>query len=528
MAKNYVFTLGTLLLLSLYCKAQVEPFTKFYTLDPEWDGHYFKQTLHTADSGYIAAFNQNVGFYDRTNLLKLDKYGEIEWRTILEDTAYLNIESQSVCIDNDGNYYLAGSVQIGYTTYADYNAMIAKFAPNGELLWCKTYGRTPDNDPNNWGGESLRKIISGLDNKLIAVGSRGGCGVTYQGNAFVMCIDTNGEEIWNWDDCDSENYTSYFNSIVQSPSGRLYAIGTANIKAYYNGSYWNSIDQGFVVKMNLNGSILDTFIFGKPQYQLHLKDVEVISENRFALVGWVADSNSNSLTNLKHSLIIVDTLFNSLYQNNIAIGSDGGYQQISIDKDTNIFVNAITYPSNIMAGSEYRSDFLWLKYDQKGRIIWKKYVGGEFYSSFMGHQTISADNDGGATFGCTFSLHAGPYFCTAALYKLDSLGNGDYPISDFPYPDSVEYIIYNQNSIETIDDVAIYPNPAKGEFIIEIPDTLVNSSFMMISITGQLVVNNILTQAQKTIKTSELKNGIYIIKIQKDNIVVLRKIVVNK
>jgi hypothetical protein len=50
----------------------------------------------------------------------------------------------------------------------------------------------------------------------------------------------------------------------------------------------------------------------------------------------------------------------------------------------------------------------------------------------------------------------------------------------------------------------------------------------MISITGQLVAKNILTQAQETIKTSELKNGIYLIKIQKDNNIVLRKIVVSK
>ncbi len=72
----------------------------------------------------------------------MDKHGEIEWRTILEDTAYMNIRSQSVCIDDSGNYYLAGSVQIAYTSYTDYNAMIAKFSPSGELLWCKNYGTT--------------------------------------------------------------------------------------------------------------------------------------------------------------------------------------------------------------------------------------------------------------------------------------------------------------------------------------------------------------------------------------------------
>jgi hypothetical protein len=185
-------TLSLLLVLtSFICTAQVEPFTKYYNLDPEWVGNYFEQIIHTPDGGYAAVFNQNQGFTMRTSLLKLDKYGVVEWQTIIEDSSYLDIRGGTLCIDNEFNYYIAGNVQVIFNEeYAQYDALLAKFDIDGELQWHKKYNLSPENIGKS---ESIHSIIATEDSNIIAVGTQSYCGVNLFSKSLILCLDSEGE-----------------------------------------------------------------------------------------------------------------------------------------------------------------------------------------------------------------------------------------------------------------------------------------------------------------------------------------------
>ncbi|MDD4217712.1 MAG: T9SS type A sorting domain-containing protein [Bacteroidales bacterium] len=535
--KKTILIIGMFLFISAFCTAQVEPFTRTYDIYPDWTGETLQAIEKTADGGYIIAYNQNEWFDKRTSILKLDKYGEVEWHTVLDEEEFPEAISYSVCVDDDNNYYLAGYFQKSYypTLWVDQNGFIAKYDQYGDRIWAKSYGTIPYHEADSsYDAETINDLVLYDDNRLIVTGSENYCSNNQDiilGKPWTFCIDTAGNFIWEWSDCnDTINLWGQLYGVIKLNNGKIVTVGY-QLRRRVEGDYDSPLDYlGFIATLDENGTLLNRKSWHFLKNISIFFDVKALSDNTFATVGYVADTSVYE-QNDKHErvgLIVFDDDLNECYQYNVNVGGDGGYSKLAVDNDTNIFVIAATYPPYLIPETEKQTDMLLMKCNKEAELIWKYFIGTDSTKYSLAHLDIVADNDGGASLCSQHNLIQTKYENGSYLYKVNENGDGILPISEFPYPDDDEYIIYNNVQNELKDKVCIYPNPAKDELFIEIPDTLINSSFMMISITGQLVVNNILSQSQETIKISELKNGIYIIKIQKDNIVVLKKIVVNK
>jgi hypothetical protein len=533
--KTKLFLSLALLLTSAFCIAQVEPFTRTYRLSPEQTGEQFQAIKKTSDEGYIAAFNQNQGFIQRTSILKLDKYGDVEWHRILDEEEFPDAISYSVCRDYDDNYYLAGYFLKSYypTLWVDQNGFIAKYNQYGDEIWAKTYGTIPYHETDSsFNSESIFDLMLYDDNRLIVTGSENYCPnneIQFYGRPWAFAIDTSGNVLWQWNDCnDTIHMFGKFLAIEKLKNGNIVCVGE-QIRRRVETNYDSPLDNlGFIAIFDENGNLISRKSWRFFKNVSAFYDVKSLNNNNFAIVAYVADTSANEVDKHRRlSVIVFDNDINEKYQYNVNVGGSGGYSKLSVDKDTNIFIVAATNPSYLIPETDKGFDMVLLKFNKEAELIWKHFVGADSIQFATSSLDVVADNDGGASF-CSLCYPTNKNYNGSYLFKVDSLGNGIYPISDFPYPDDDEYIIYNQNLIETIDGVSIYPNPASNEFIIDIPSKLINSSFMMISITGQMVANKNLTKTQETIKITDFKNGIYIIKIQKDNMIALKKIVINK
>jgi len=80
-----------------------------------------------------------------------------------------------------------------------------------------------------------------------------------------------------------------------------------------------------------------------------------------------------------------------------------------------------------------------------------------------------------------------------------------------------------------IEQVSLFPNPASTEFTVTFPQTPSPATRLdLISLQGQLINSRTLTKKNETISTSQLPSGFYIVRIQQNDRVDTRKILITQ
>jgi hypothetical protein len=97
--------------------------------------------------------------------------------------------------------------------------------------------------------------------------------------------------------------------------------------------------------------------------------------------------------------------------------------------------------------------------------------------------------------------------------------------SDMGYPVEKSYYIYNSstNNIQehNLNSISIFPNPANSQFTITNTE---NATICLYNTLGQKVKQVTSTEENTLIQTDNLPAGIYVLKVEKENAVVTRKI----
>ncbi|HQI45957.1 MAG TPA: T9SS type A sorting domain-containing protein, partial [Bacteroidales bacterium] len=84
-----------------------------------------------------------------------------------------------------------------------------------------------------------------------------------------------------------------------------------------------------------------------------------------------------------------------------------------------------------------------------------------------------------------------------------------------------------ENALELSFDV--YPNPGSGIFTLDLDRTLSNPSFQILNNMGEVVLEKeIKNQSQMVFDLSSYANGIYFVKIVSDEIIQMKKIILQK
>ena len=86
---------------------------------------------------------------------------------------------------------------------------------------------------------------------------------------------------------------------------------------------------------------------------------------------------------------------------------------------------------------------------------------------------------------------------------------------------------FEQNQIsQTIKEFNVYPNPTNGSFEIELDNSTVKNSVEIYSIYGEKVFE-LINNDKKLISISDLKSGIYLIKVNQNENTIIKKLVIN-
>ena len=80
----------------------------------------------------------------------------------------------------------------------------------------------------------------------------------------------------------------------------------------------------------------------------------------------------------------------------------------------------------------------------------------------------------------------------------------------------------------TIQNVSIYPNPAKEDFIVYIPENNLETKISVIDLQGRQIQSVQSNSISTTITTSSLQDGLYLVTIENENGVTTKKITIKK
>jgi len=344
---------------------------------------------------------------------KYNPTGSFQWS--VEVTPDTNIRNLQLGTDQAGNCYaagyLTGSIIIGNSNLvigpANADLFLAKFSPEGNLLWAKTAGAglktNSAQNPSLSVGPNGDCLLTGFYSNEFAVGTNT---IGFPGaliRPFVVRCSSGGDWLWARDPCDSTNSFLVFpTSIVGRPNGE-YFLG---------GNFENSVTFGNQVLTNSNLGTFDFFLIkcdptGNVVWAKSAHDCTALSlaagpsgdcyvlGSRFgADFGGSVSIDGCVVTNAGMFLVRFDSSGNPLWCRNPAdLGPEpllmpGGTWRLAIDAAEQLYVAGYFYGTaelgNLTITSQggvhsnsgfYNSSFL-AKYDPAGTAVWAKTFGG--------------------------------------------------------------------------------------------------------------------------------------------------------
>ncbi|GAB3716883.1 hypothetical protein GCM10027592_58580 [Spirosoma flavus] len=221
-------------------------------------------TLADGSSVIIAAANYSIATPKYIPwVFKLDANGNQVWEKTFNSSSSFEYYAQSITVDPNGNYVLAGWVKKpSNTNLGTYDYWIIKLNPEGELIWEKTFGGSSNELP----GSVIALPEGGYVIAGYSASTDGDVTTTHDAfNCWILKLDTNGNKIWQ------KTYGGSYNdraiSIIRTPAGEFVVAGYTSSGdgdvTGYHGTIPPSGDNNFfgdhdfwILKLNREGGLI--------------------------------------------------------------------------------------------------------------------------------------------------------------------------------------------------------------------------------------------------------------------------------
>ncbi len=205
----------------------------------QWEKHDWNRIINnicTTNDGYvIVGKNLTGGGY--SFVMKLNQSCDSVWeKGFFHDSQMNGRKANCVIQTSDGNYVFTGK--------AYYDIFVVKLNQNGDTLWQKFYG-TANTD-------EAYCIEETSDGGLVLTGVWEYGESTYEGDAFVMKLDANGNRQWLHVFEENNNYGT---SVKEVPNGGGYIVLGITTEEY--------IEQAFLALLDTLGNVTWKQIYGK-------------------------------------------------------------------------------------------------------------------------------------------------------------------------------------------------------------------------------------------------------------------------
>lgn len=494
-------------------------------------------------AGYFGSRTLKIGSITLTNagaenvfIAKFDASGNVLWAKSAGGTYY--DDGMSVTTDISGNAYLTGyfgssTITFGSTTLTNagsYDIFIAKYDPNGNVLWAKgVSGSIEDQGSSVIADPSGNSFVTGYFNSLsLTFGT-----ITVQNisefDIFLAKYDAGGNVLWAKGA--GGNNDDYAYSVAADPTGNAFVAGAFDSPTITFGTVTLTNaggvekDDVFIAKYDAGGNVLWAKSAGGTD------DDEAFSVTADALgnaylTGYFSSSHitfgATVLTNTGGEnifLVKYDPNGNVLWAKN-EVGVSDEANSVTTDASGNIYVAGYFGGASSIFGTDTLTNagteniFL-AKYDTGGNVLWAKGAGG-----------TGSDMAYSVAVGFSGETYMTGYFSSPTIAfgssTLTNAGNTDV------------FLAKAGNSLGVDDKVSqgsitLYPNPARDAVYLETNGSWNKELQVSIySITGQLIWSSTLAQNQRQIHLEDLQAGVYFVSVRSGDNTAFQKLLIRR
>lgn len=502
------------------------------------NGHIYATGFFSSTATFGTTTLTSAGSYDGY-LTKYDTSGNFIWAKkfggIGSDYPFV------IATDTNGNIVLAGAFRNAYTTTIGTtiintnnnsdNYFVAKFDPNGNVIWAK----------GNEGYLSFNDVTIDKQNNIDLIGTMGSKSIFgtdtiipyYYGpmgplyNSWdIILAQYSSDGIINWAKNAGGYGTDYGNSITTDTNDNIYITGSIDSAGYFDSFLQNTVNSIYssydlyIAKMNSSGTFLWVNNFGGNSSSAQGEEIKFFNSKLFLAVHFTNSVilGQDTINGTFQTCISkLDTLLNFSWTTKSGGAWTGG---MDIDANENIFFTGV-FKDTAMFGSDtlitnYNYSTYASKINTNGLFAWSKQGGGKYddWSKALcldanGNAYITGRFLDTASFG-TYSLIANPYY------------NYDIFIVKYSFNESPNGIIDNYFQVNNY--VSLFPNPFSTQTVLQSDNLLLNASLTVDNCLGQTVkqIKNISGQTV-VLHRDNLPSGLYFVRLTQDNQVIATK-----
>lgn len=333
-------------------------------------------------SGYSNSNDGDVsglhGIYYDAWLIKLNRYGTIEWQKCFGGSKYEN--ARSVHQTADGGFIFTGpsysndgdiANHYGFTIYSDY--WVVKLDGSGNIQWQNSLGGTDDDYP--------AKIQQTKDSGYIVIGYSNSNNRDVTGNhggADCWAVKLNSLGKIQWQKSLGGAWSDNGESIQQTKdNGYIIAGSTESNDGDVSGNH--GISDYWIVKLDSSGNIQWQKTLGGTGID-NAADIQQTSDNGYIVAGTSASNNGNVSGNhggYDYWVVKLNTSGNIQWQ--ISLGGSADEQAHSVEQTTDggyiVAGNSLSTNGDV-SGNHGKLDSWIVKLNASGKIQWTRSVGG--------------------------------------------------------------------------------------------------------------------------------------------------------
>ncbi len=358
-----------------------EPNTEPWIQQLGTEGDDFSNGIAVDGAGnvYITGFTDgslggdNAGYYD-TWLAKYDSSGNQLWKTQLGTAA--DDFSYNVAVDNTGNAYITGHSEETWlggidNGWNDYNALIAKYDSNGNLLWTDLVDYIAENEYSySIAVDSTNNVyMTGVVDDIQTVGAIP--------NTWVSKHSSDGEEQWK----------TKLNAYAESTTVEADGAGNIYVAGYFDNFFGESfIESAWITKYNSSGKKLSFQGLDTLDFDI-IRDIDVDITGNVYITGYTTYESSKGTYSGDYDALVAKYDINGklLWSKQQDGTGDDFPSHVVVSDDGSVYITVETQ-GTIQAGNPGTQNSWVAKYSSDGTLIWTQKLN--IYSENVNDMTV--------------------------------------------------------------------------------------------------------------------------------------------
>ncbi|MGN8058547.1 gliding motility-associated C-terminal domain-containing protein [Pedobacter sp. 22163] len=331
-----------------------------------------------------------------------------------------------VAVDKFDNVYIAGnfrstitvdlsgiSAPVSLTSNGDYDVFIAKYTPDGKLIWAKSIGGSELDQVNNLTVDDESNVIFGGQFSSFSMDCDPGSGTFNLNNAggndaFIVKLDLDGN--FKWAKNVGGSSTEYGHVVAADRLGNVIFVGSYSSNISLGG--FNLLPKGgldgFMVKYDKNGNIQWAYGFGSFGTD-EIRHVITNTNNEIIIMGYFSsgiDLNpkgpANNITGTSPNYFIAKyTGTGQLIWSDKIDGATAVVSSLASGPNNDIYLTGVysgtvtlSSPTNNVALTSTGGKNLFVgKYSSAGAALWGKNIGGNSSTPYSYYITADIDDN---------------------------------------------------------------------------------------------------------------------------------------